>query len=300
VTDHVGPQPLMVRAVPGFHPRPGVITYPQVGDCHAEPGELVVVGDLATVAVDSDRRADRLPASLDHEPEVGGGRGRDQIRCAPHRALRRLAHRLSGLAGQRGKRARQRGPVRAGRHPGRGHRGAGGVCRRVERHAVWRAAARVRADVGPVAPVLHPEQVAQGDPGTTKARPDLLGNRSDQRAVAIASRDGGPDFPLPQHGGRVLGDVSRQRGVGRVRQVVAEREHDAPAPRVKADDHHALARVEPQQMRDDGQEASHGADPDPRHFSARLTVRVRGLVTRGRVVCHAASLRRARRPARRD
>ncbi len=68
---------------------------------------------------------------------------------------------------------------------------------------------------------------------------------------------------MPEHLGGVLGDIRRVDGVRWIRKVVAEGQLD-PGPR-PADPHHdeALAGMEAEQVRHDGQDVSRGTDPHP-------------------------------------
>jgi hypothetical protein len=298
VPNHIDPQPPVRGAVPGLHPGPGVVTHPQIRDGHREPGELVEVGDLPATAVDADRGADRFPAGLDHQPHAARRCGK--FLGSAHRTLGGLGHRLGLRAGQRRERAGQRRPVGAGRQPGRSERGRGWVRPAVERDALGRAAARILAQVRPVPSVLHPQHVAHGQAGRAQGGPERFGDRRDPGAGAIPGGDDRLDPPLLEHRDRVLRDLLRRRRAGRVREVIAEREHDSPAPRVKTDHDHALARVESQQVRDHREEAVHGTDPDPGRRAVRRVVGVRGLVTRWRVICHAARLGRTARLRRPD
>jgi hypothetical protein len=70
--------------------------------------------------------------------------------------------------------------------------------------------------------------------------------------------------------GSVRGDLGRCLGIGRVGQVVAERDLDAGGRRRGADYDQAALGGEAEQVRDDGQEAGRGADLQPRPLWVRV------------------------------
>lgn len=208
--DHVGPQPLVGRAVLMLHTRPGIVAYPQVRDGQDEPGQLVVVGDLAAAAVAGDRVPDRVPARVHQRPKaIRRARLRDHQRLRPPpRALMCPAHRIRLRPGHRRDRGSQRFPVGADRHPSGGQRGGVRVRRPVEPDPVRRAAVRILARVRPVPALVHPEQVAQRDGRAAGGGPERVGDGSDQSSRAVSRRDGRRDPALAHDVDSVLGDVA--------------------------------------------------------------------------------------------
>ena len=118
------------------------------------------------------------------------------------------------------------------------------------------------AQVGPVAAILNSQHLAQREPGAARRGAKRVGDRRDQLPGTVADQDGRGD-PLPgQYRHRVASDLLRYRGVRRVGQVVAEAELDPASRRSQAKYDQALARVETEQVRYDGQDARRRIHPD--------------------------------------
>jgi len=61
----------------------------------------------------------------------------------------------------------------------------------------------------------------------------------------------------------VIGDRGREGAVGRVGQVVPERQLDAVVRAADGDDHQTVGGVEAEEVRDDGEQRAGVADLDP-------------------------------------
>jgi hypothetical protein len=109
----------------------------------------------------------------------------------------------------------------------------------------------------------------QHDAGAVEPGPEQLSDRRDQGARAVAHGDDQSDLLAGKYGDGMCGDIARQVGIGRVRQVVAERELDLAARRPDADHDQAAARMESQQIWNDRKHPGHRVNPDARH-DARL------------------------------
>ena len=300
---HVGPQPQVRLDLFRHHPGPGVVTDPQVGQGHRQPGQAVVPGDPAAAPVRPDRLADRAQA-LGGDPLGGpapaaGSRARpDQVGSVPFGAADGLAHRLLGQPAERGDRGGQGGPVAQRLVAGRGHRRGGGVRDEVERHALGRAAARVMAGVGPVPAVLDAQRVVQRDIGQAQLADQRVRHGRDHRRGSVADRDGQRELVPGQDRSGVRGDLGRRGGVRRLGQVVTEGQLDTAARRACADDDQAPARVKAEQARDHGQHRVRRADAEQRRGPGRRGGRGVSRAGAGRlgiggrrVLIHAASVR---------
>ena len=176
----------------------------------------------------------------------------------------RFPHRVGLGSGQRRDRRGQRGPVSADRLAGAGQDLGGGMRGGVERHALGRAARRLAAQVGPVPAVFHPQDVMHPQARAGHRVAGRVGDRGDQRPGAVPGDDDGGQLVAGQDAGGVRGDLGGGAGVGRVGEVVAQRDLDPAIRWSGAEDDEAGLGGEAEQVRDDREQAGRVADPDPR------------------------------------
>jgi hypothetical protein len=107
-------------------------------------------------------------------------------------------------------------------------------------------------------------------------------HRGNQAAGAVTDGDHRGDLAMGEHGGGVAGYLAGDRGVRRIRQVVAKPQLD-PLPGAASTDHHqAAGRMEAEQVGDDREDVSGRSEPDRGYAGlAGCTGRVRGGVVRG-------------------
>jgi len=140
----------------------------------------------------------------------------------------------------------------------------------VERRALRRTAARVGADVGPVAPVLNPECLGHRDSCLGRTLAQRGGDRRDLRVCAVAHREHSPDALGRQEAHRVPGEGGGHPGLARVGHVVAERDPNLAVARLGADYHDAAPWVETKKARDDRDQGRRRADTYPQLRDARV------------------------------
>ena len=214
-----------------------------------------------------------------------------------------LAHGLGGDAAQRRDAGGQVGA--AGQH--RADTGQGGigpvsigpVSIGLERHAGRRAAVLVAAHVGPVAAVLRPEELQHVDLGLPGCVAQFGCQRGHQGLGTVSDGHCGCQLLLAQHGYGVRDDVGDQARLGRIGQVIAERDPDAVVRRRNPDHDQTGLGYETEQMRDEPEHARGRVGPDDRDLvrAGLLTERVRWQAVTGRKdLCHEPRLRRGDRP----
>ncbi|HEY2550114.1 MAG TPA: hypothetical protein VGI64_06015 [Streptosporangiaceae bacterium] len=115
----------------------------------------------------------------------------------------------------------------------------------------------------PVTAILDPQQVPDLDGRRGQRVAGQVGDRRDQRAGTVAHGHRRAQVLPLQHGGCVPGDLGGQAEVGRIGQVVAERDPDPPPLAGDAQYDQTAARVEAKQVRYHGEHAIQGRDPDP-------------------------------------
>jgi hypothetical protein len=131
---------------------------------------------------------------------------------------------------------------------------------RVERHPAHGAARRVGTQIRPVTAVLHAQDLAQLHDGAAGCGTDGVDERGDQRAGAVTGHDGGGQVLAGEHAHDVRGDLGGKTGVGRVGQVVADRDLDPVARRPGAEHDQARLGYEAEQVRDNGKHGGRRAN----------------------------------------
>ena len=100
------------------------------------------------------------------------------------------------------------------------------------------------------------------DPGLPGRVPHFVRDRGHQRLGTVADRHRRGQPLRAQDGDRVRGEIGDQVGLGRIGQVVAERDPDAVAGRRDPDHDEARLGDEAEQMRDEREQGGGRAGPD--------------------------------------